>query len=284
MINELFTLFLKLFRDPYFYPPAIALILLIEYRYPAIPSQKTINTGFAHDAVWLLVQAALAATLVTGYVTLLRALYHRHLDFLTINAMGRWPLWAKFAVWFLVTDFLQWLHHWVRHKVPWFWQFHTVHHSQKQMSLFTDLRYHAVEYLIAETVMAVPLMVMSANLNSVVGFTFLQRWYTHFYHANVGWNLGPLRYVLVTPQSHRIHHSADPRHRDKNFGVIFSFWDRLFGTQYGRYDEYPETGIVDARFPLERTVSIKSLLLTPIRQHIYPFQAIARDLKKFSSA
>jgi sterol desaturase/sphingolipid hydroxylase (fatty acid hydroxylase superfamily) len=47
-----------------------------------------------------------------------------------------------------------------------------------------------------------------------------------------------VRYVLVTPQFHRVHHSIEPRHRDRNFGLTFSIWDHLFGTQYRGYDEY----------------------------------------------
>ena len=69
------------------------------------------------------------------------------------------------------------------------------------------------------------------------------------------------------------------RHRDKNFGVIFCVWDRLFKTHYEQPDEYPDTGIQDAGFPLASTMNLKNLLLSLLRQHLYPFQAIGRDLK-----
>jgi sterol desaturase/sphingolipid hydroxylase (fatty acid hydroxylase superfamily) len=98
------------------------------------------------------------------------------------------------------------------------------------------------------------------------------RWYTRFYHGNIRTNLGPLRYVLVTPQSHRIHHSIEPRHLDTNFGALFSIWDRLFGTQYRGHDEYPETGIADAAFPHEAKGDLRSLLVTPLAQMAYPLR------------
>jgi len=82
--------------------------------------------------------------------------------------------------------------------------------------------------------------------------------------------------VLVTPQSHRVHHSIEGRHSDTNFGSLFSVWDHLFGTQYRRYDEYPDTGIEDAAFPVERSTRIRDLLVTPIVQMAYPFQRILR--------
>ncbi|NNE09772.1 MAG: sterol desaturase family protein, partial [Gemmatimonadetes bacterium] len=88
---------------------------------------------------------------------------------------------------------------------------------------------------------------------------------------------GPLRYVFVTPQSHRIHHSTREEHLDKNFGVIFSFWDRLFRTQVEDADTYPKTGILDETFPHENTARGFALLTTPIVQHLYPFRAIWRD-------
>ncbi len=79
-----------------------------------------------------------------------------------------------------------WAQHRVNHIVPWFWQFHTVHHSQKEISFFTDFRYHALEYVVR-----------------TVYFSIVRRWYTRFYHANIKTDLGPLRYVVVTPSALR---------------------------------------------------------------------------------
>jgi sterol desaturase/sphingolipid hydroxylase (fatty acid hydroxylase superfamily) len=108
----------------------------------------------------------------------------------------------------------------------------------------------------------------------IVWFALVARWYTRFYHGNIRTNLGPLRYVLVTPQSHRIHHSIEPRHRDTNFGALFSIWDQMFGTQYRRYDEYPETGIEDDAFPHEASGDLRSLLVTPFVQMAYPLRKL----------
>jgi hypothetical protein len=66
---------------------------------------------------------------------------------------------------------------------------------------------------------------------------------------------------------------------DKNFGVIFSFWDRLFGTQWTGYDEYPPTGIGDAGFPHERSVAGLRIVTNYIWQMIYPFKVIGSRVR-----
>jgi hypothetical protein len=104
-----------------------------------------------------------------------------------------------------------------------------------------------------------------------MAFVIFQRWYTPFYHGNIRTNLGPLKYILVTPQSHRVHHSLDAGHRDTNFGALFSIWDFILRTQCKDFDVYPETGIEDKGFPHEAKLGMKNLLLTPFYQLLYPF-------------
>ncbi len=255
-----------------------ALILTLERLFPVDRGQKTFTVGFLQDIVWVGLQAIAAATLLAVYVNFLVSIYKEHLDFLTVPGITELPLFLKYAIWILAVDLTSWFHHWVKHKVPWFWQIHAVHHSQREMNLFTDLRYHAFEYLISRTLVTFPLMMLGTNLKEILYFNLIHEWYTRMYHARIGSNFGWLRYILVTPQSHRIHHSRKSAHVDKNFGVIFSFWDRLFGTQYTGYDEYPETGIHDKKFPIETSVKGLALLTTPIRQNLYPLGNILKSL------
>ena len=94
----------------------------------------------------------------------------------------------------------------------------------------------------------------------------------------------PLRWILVTPQSHRVHHSFASEHLDTNFATVFSFWDIIFRTQYMGWDEYPATGIADPDFPLEKNASPGALLGAYARQNVYPFQQVARDVGKLRRA
>ncbi len=265
------------FSVPLLYAGAAA-ILLLERRFPIRTGQKTFTLGFFQDIVWVALQSVFWVVIHSVYVRYLTGVYDQHLSFLKVP-MGDLPLLLKCTVWVLVIDFLDWFHHWLRHKVPWFWKLHEVHHSQKEMNLFTDLRYHALEYLISITVVTIPLLILQADWDQILYYMLIHEWYTRVYHARIRTNYGWLRYVLVTPQSHRVHHSIETVHYDKNFGVIFSFWDRLFGTQYMGWDEYPETGIPNKDFPVETSAGGLSLILTPIRQNIYPLVSIVKSLR-----
>jgi sterol desaturase/sphingolipid hydroxylase (fatty acid hydroxylase superfamily) len=140
------------------------------------------------------------------------------------------------------------------------------------LNIFTDLRYHPFEYLITQTILFIPMFMFGAAFPVLLGYAFFQQVFTKFYHGNLRTDLGPLRFVLVTPQSHRVHHSADPRHRDQNFAVVFSIWDWIFGTQHRDNANYPMTGIDDPGFPHETSVRGLALIQAPWRQFLYPFR------------
>jgi sterol desaturase/sphingolipid hydroxylase (fatty acid hydroxylase superfamily) len=178
----------------------------------------------------------------------------------------------------LVSDFLAWFHHVVRHKVPLFWWFHTVHHAQRTLNAWTNERVHALDTLAATLIAFLPATVLGVSPPGMMGYVILSAWYTRLYHANLRTNYGILRFVLVTPQSHRVHHSIQPEHRDQNFGVIFSVWDHLFGTQCRDYDVYPETGISDAAFPQERRWADALSLRSFLAQQLYPLRLFAQHV------
>lgn len=264
--------------SPFFYA-GTAIILLMERRWPARKEQKVLSVGLAQDAVWLFFESALRVTILVTYAALLRALFRAKLGFLTVDSVALLPAWVRLCAAVLLIDFIAFFHHWIRHKVRVLWLFHTVHHSQVELNLFTDVRYHVVEYIVAQTVRFLPLMALNLGSVSFYGYAIAHQWYTRFCHANIRTNLGPLRFILVTPQSHRVHHSPHRRHWDLNFGVIFCIWDRLFGTHYRNDREYPRTGIPDRQFPLEASVRSGALFWTPVRQLLYPFGKLVSSEK-----
>lgn len=122
----------------------------------------------------------------------------------------------------------------------------------------------------------IPVLAVKLSAPAMIGFLLVMQWHRNIYHANLRTNYGWLRYVLVTPQSHRIHHSMLPEHLDSNFGVNLSIWDHLFGTQYRNYDEYPVTGIEDEAFPHEQSRRPGALAATLVDQFLYPFRLLRR--------
>jgi len=250
----------------------VGAVFLAERVLPARPTQPVLSQGLRVDVTYVVVTHASGALIHLSWVALLRQVYDQWLGFLTWHASAAWPAALTVTLGILLRDFVAWFHHWVRHRVPFFWRFHAVHHAQRELNLFTDVRYHPLEYFVTTTINALPMFALGNSLAVVAGWSFAATCYTRLTHANVRLRLGPLRYLLVTPQSHRIHHSPDPAHRDTNYGVVFSLWDRLLGTQHPCDDEYPETGIDDPSFPIE-TSPIRALVghfLYPFRRHGAP--------------
>lgn len=271
----------KILTAPYIYL-TLGITLFLEYLIPANPKQKILSASFYQDIVWFFYEAVSQALIISLYVDGLRYLYTTHLSFLTMKSIGEWPFEVRLIVGILLTDFLFWLQHVVNHKVPWLWELHAVHHSQKEINFFTDYRYHVLEYVIRQTFLVVPFLILAVNTPTVVVVSIFWSWYTKFYHGNVRSNLGFLRYILVTPQSHRVHHSRRHEHHDQNFGSLFCFWDMIFKTQCKDYSVYPETGINDAAFPHEKErTSAPRILLMPLVQMAYPFKKIGVMIKKY---
>jgi sterol desaturase/sphingolipid hydroxylase (fatty acid hydroxylase superfamily) len=217
----------------------------------------------------------LNALILVFYVGYLTHFYQQHFSNLTIT-LSQSPGWIRFLVALLLVDFLYWLQHYCNHKVPLFWQFHALHHSQKEINFFTDFRYHVVEYVVRYTFIIVPFLVLKIEPPVILAYVIFSKCYSHFYHGNIHTSMGPFKYVLVTPQSHRVHHSLQPEHRDKNFGAILSIWDFMLGTQCKTFTVYPDTGIPDAAFPHEQKVGLRSLLMTPLAQLLHPFLILVR--------
>jgi sterol desaturase/sphingolipid hydroxylase (fatty acid hydroxylase superfamily) len=157
------------------------------------------------------------------------------------------------------------------------WHFHSVHHSQRQLNLFTQARFHAVDVATLAPILYTPLYVLNLDFELAVWIVLLTDWYGRVTHANLRTNFGFLRYAFVTPQSHRIHHSREERHHDKNFGTLLCIWDRLLGTQWPDHNEYPTTGIADDSFPWEESVRGTHVLSNYFAQLMYPFRQIFKS-------
>jgi sterol desaturase/sphingolipid hydroxylase (fatty acid hydroxylase superfamily) len=284
-VRELISLsFTELIKNSILTAPfwiAISLTLLLQKLAPAQPDQKIFSSGLAQDVVWFFYETMLQMLVVVTYVDLLARIYAKYFSFLTITSLNRLPGWLRFAIAILIVDFLYWAQHYCNHKVRFLWKLHSLHHSQTELNFFTDFRYHVLEYLVRFTFLVVPFLILRIDPPVIASVAIFLRWYSRFYHGNIRTNLGFLRYLLVTPQSHRVHHSIHAAHADLNFGAIFSIWDFAFGTASTDHHSYPETGIADSNFPHGNTGGIKGLLLAPLRQMAYPFwRAQAPDVEQ----
>ena len=161
-----------------------------------------------------------------------------------------WPF-ATFLAYIVVLDLGEYWRHRLQHRLPWWWALHSLHHDQRQMTLWTDDRNHLLDDVLAATwsgTLALLIGVTPAEYPLVV---ILFRLVESLAHTNVRLGFGALGgLVVVGPQYHRAHHSiahaAPPydRARGCNFAVILPIWDVIFGT-WRREEAFAPTGVAE---------------------------------------
>jgi sterol desaturase/sphingolipid hydroxylase (fatty acid hydroxylase superfamily) len=160
----------------------------------------------------------------------------------------------------LVADLVQYWTHRAYHEVPALWRLHAVHHSVKSMDWLAGSRQHILELLITRTLVLAPIYVLGFSKEVIDTYIVIVGFQAVFNHANVSVRLGPLRYLIVTPNFHHWHHSQDDEAIDKNYAAHFAFLDHLFGTavqadrkwpnQYGVVGDYVPNGFwKQVKFP-----------------------------------
>jgi sterol desaturase/sphingolipid hydroxylase (fatty acid hydroxylase superfamily) len=272
--GEIRYMVFSLYGNLYLYL-VVPFLLLLEYLFPCKPSQPLIGKGFLQDAIWFVAMVPSKLLILSPVNQCLSSLYNNHLAFLTISPATDWPIYLQVIAALLVGEFFRWLNHFVRHKTLTLWFFHAVHHSQKEMNVFTDDRAHVIDLLVQSLFMFLPFYIFQVpNLYVVAVIGLYMPIHNRFIHANVKINLGWLGWLIASPQFHRVHHSADPTHLDKNFGVYLSIFDRLFGTACLSWDVYPDTGITDLRFPIEDKRRVWQIPGNWLIQTVYPFMQL----------
>ena len=168
---------------------------------------------------------------------------------LALRVIGR--LIAAFAASMIGNFFYYWVHR-SQHAFAPLWRLHSVHHSITEMSALSSY-HHITEDMIQYFCVGVPLaLLLRVDDGGAVPWIVLTVVATHafFIHSSVNLNIGPLRYVIGDNHFHRIHHSREERHFDRNFGTTTPIWDMLFGTAYfPKKGEWPAVGLSDVSEP-----------------------------------
>jgi sterol desaturase/sphingolipid hydroxylase (fatty acid hydroxylase superfamily) len=155
---------------------------------------------------------------------------------------------VSFCLYLVVLDFLEYWLHRGQHAFRWWWALHSLHHSQRKMSFWTDDRNHVLDDLLLDAIRAFVALAIGVEPAQFVGLIVASRVLESVQHANLGWTFGPLGRLVVSPIFHRSHHAIglghEGAHRGCNFGVLFPWWDMLFGTADWRKHVEP-TGIRD---------------------------------------
>lgn len=179
------------------------------------------------------------------------------------------PFWVAAPACVVLLDMLIYFQHRVFHAVPALWRLHRVHHADPELDASSGLRFHPVEILLSLGIKAAAVVALGAPAEAVLVFEVLLNATSLFNHANLAipaWLDRPLRWVLVTPDMHRVHHSEIARETNSDFGFCLSCWDRIFGT----YVPEPAKGqlgmvIGIAGFRADAQQRLDRLLVQPLR-------------------
>lgn len=210
----------------------------------------------------------LAVRLLFPLATVGAAIYASEHGWGLLNLVSM-PDWVVVVLAILVLDLAIYFQHRMFHAVPWLWRLHRMHHADLEFDVTTGLRFHPLEILLSMAIKMAVIVLIGAPALAVVVFEVLLNASSLFNHGNVRlpqrvdrW----LRLLLVTPDMHRVHHSAIQRETDSNFGFSVPWWDRLFGT----YRAQPEKGHLGMTigiedFRTEHDLRLDQMLLQPFR-------------------
>jgi len=174
----------------------------------------------------------------------------------------------------LTLDAAIYLQHLMFHAVPLFWRLHRVHHADVDFDVTTGARFHPIEIVLSMLIKFAVILVLGPPAVAVLIFEVLLNATSMFNHGNVRLPVRidrVLRWLVVTPDMHRVHHSIDPRETNSNFGFNVPWWDRLFGT----YRAQPRAGHDAMTIGIEQFRGRRELWLD--RMLLQPFRADSGD-------
>ena len=144
-----------------------------------------------------------------------------------------WPIVVEYAIVLIAFDFIIYWQHVASHHMPMLWRLHQVHHADHDLDASSGLRFHPLEIAISMAIKCLAVLLLGAPPESVVLFEIILNSCAVFNHSNVKLPLTldrVLRFVLVTPDMHRVHHSIHRDETNRNYGFNIPWWDQLFGT------------------------------------------------------
>ena len=182
------------------------------------------------------------------------------------------PFWLEIVLAVVVLDLAIYLQHVMFHAVPALWRLHRMHHADLDFDVTTGTRFHPVEILVSVAIKMAAVALLGPPAAAVLVFEVLLNGTSMFNHGNVRLPARldrALRWIVVTPDMHRVHHSDAPAETNSNFGFNLPWWDRLFGTyraQPGLGHERMTIGL--DTFRERRELHLHRMLTQPLRRGV----------------
>jgi sterol desaturase/sphingolipid hydroxylase (fatty acid hydroxylase superfamily) len=243
---------------------------LIEYAIPLFRFQygkfKHAGVNIFFTATTIVVNFSLAFILLkaSDYVTA------HNFGLLNLTTM---PLWLFLLSGLLLMDLIgAYTVHFVEHKVKWMWKFHLIHHADLYVDTTTANRHHPGESVFRFVFTTLAVIIIGAPMWIVMLYQSMSVVLSQFNHANIRlpeWLDNIIGWVFISPNMHKVHHHYVQPYTDSNYGNIFSFWDRIFGT-YKRLSPDAITYGIDTHMAAQENSRIGNLLKIPFQQYRPP--------------
>jgi sterol desaturase/sphingolipid hydroxylase (fatty acid hydroxylase superfamily) len=179
------------------------------------------------------------------------------------------PWWGAMVASVILLDLAIYLQHVMFHAVPALWRLHRMHHTDLDFDVTTGVRFHPIEIVLSMLIKFVVVAALGASAAGVLLFEVLLNVTSMFNHSNVHIPVAVdrwLRWLMITPDMHRVHHSIMPAETNSNFGFNLPWWDRLLGT----YRDQPTAGHEEMTIGIEQFREVRELWLD--RMLLQPFR------------
>jgi len=192
------------------------------------------------------------------------------------------PLIVAVIISVIAMDFIIYLQHIIFHAVPVLWRLHRVHHADMDYDITTGARFHTLEIILSMLIKFATIIVLGTPLVAVVIFEVILNALAMFNHSNVGLPKSLdtiLRWFIVTPDMHRIHHSVEDDETNSNFGFNLTWWDRLLGTyrEQARDGQLGMTIGIHEFKDIKQTNWITGMLMLPFKGKVTEYAINTRN-------
>lgn len=259
--NQYFLMFIALFG-------VLIVAALVESVFPR--RKESANPGYRwanNLGLWLIGQVNVSWVTTFALVSAEWWTGGRTTGVLSDQALG---FWTNVLLAILVFELMGYLFHRAMHAFPWLWRIHLVHHNDTELDFSTTYRSHPLDLVILAPLTVPVVLLLGLPAAAMVMYQLLRTTITVFAHSNI-YIPEPvdraLRYVIVTPDFHRLHHSSDRRFTDSNYSAAFPIYDYIFGTATNKpftEHETMELGLGYFRSPVDSRID--RLLLLPFRR------------------
>ena len=254
--------------------PAFFLFLWLEY---VVVKKKKLKSVYKYESSVSNISIGIAERLLNLFITV--SFYNLYVwiyeNYRLLNISNAWWIWV---VMLLATDFVWYWYHRLGHEVNIFWGAHIVHHQSEEFNFTVAARITTLQAIVRNVFWCI-LPFIGFHPNLVMTILVVHGVYSFFTHTQILEKQKWLEYIFITPSLHGVHHASDEKYLDKNYGDVFVFWDKLFGT-FQKEEEKPRYGLTH---PINSYSFLWQHFHTKVSAHLQTFRVLPLRVRQLSN-